>query len=53
MPEGAACHAERVVIPSALSFRAERGIAVVPKVGPLYRDDCDSSPPALAGLRSE
>ena len=31
----------------ALSFRAERGIAIVPTEGPLYRDDCDSS------LRSE
>jgi hypothetical protein len=30
-----------------VSFRAKRGIAIIPVEGPLFRDDCDSSPPAL------
>ena len=37
---------------NSLSFRAERGIAIIPKEGPLYRYDRDSSTPAF-GLRSE
>jgi len=38
-------HSERSA--GCLSFRAERGIALLPTEGPLYRDDCDSSTPAL------
>jgi RecB family exonuclease len=35
--------ASRIVIPSGAAKRRSRGIAVVPKEGPLYRDDGDSS----------
>jgi hypothetical protein len=43
--------ARRVVIPSGASAEHERsrGIVVIPVVGPLYRDDSDSSTPPLRG----